>query len=197
MDVPERYRQTARLHIAAINQGFLPQLGESFLALMYRAIDESKAGLLITDIQDDRIVGFVSGCVSMRQIYARMLRHPLRLFCALAPSLLRPSRVKRILDILRYDGGGQPDTPLPHAELLSIAVDAAYRGQQRADALYQGLEQRFAALGEAAFKITVGQSLIPAHKFYTRMGASPVAEIEVHAGERSVVYVQDIDTAAR
>lgn len=190
MDARARYQQVARLHIECIDQGFLPQLGEAFLALMYQAIDESRDGVLLVELENSCVVGFVSGCMRMRSIYSRMLRHPIRLVCALGPSLARPRRIKRIVEILRYGGSDTAASQLPAAELLSIAVDGSFRGQGYASKLYHRLESRFSSLGVTAFKITVGESLLPAHKFYRRMGAVSAAETQVHAGERSTVYVQ-------
>lgn len=188
------YRQVAQLHAENINQGFLSSLGPRFLALLYQAIDESPASSLILAREGDQIVGFVSGALSMGLIYRQLLRHGLRLMLALAPSLLRPRRLWRIIEILRYSRGTSDHGPaLPSAELLSIVVDPAFRGRQHADYLYRQLGNFFASRGEPQFKIIVGAALAPAHRFYQRMGAQPAAEIEVHQGARSIVYVQSED----
>lgn len=81
---------------------------------------------------------------------------------------------------------------LPAAELLSIAVDPACQGRGIAADLYAGLKIFFATRGQGAFKIIVGAPLAPAHRFHRRMGAEPVAEIEVHRGAASTVYVQRV-----
>ena len=185
----DRYRQVAALHAACIDQGFLATLGQPFLGLMYRAIDEAPGSVLIVDEAEGRVRGFVSGAAGMGAIYRRMLTHPVRLALALLPSLFRPSRLRRILEILRY-GGGPGAQPLPAAELLSIAVDPVWRGKGVAESLYRSLDAHWAGRGVPAFRITVGDALAPAHSFYRRMGAVPVARVEVHAGEGSVVYVQ-------
>lgn len=185
------YRKVARLHISSISQGFLPQLGETFLALMYRAIDESDDAALFTSFEDERLVGFVSGAIGMKPVYKQMLRRLPQLACALAPSLIRPSRLKRLVEIFRYDGdAGSTITGLPGAELLSLAVDPAFRGRHIADGLYRELTDFFARRGEGQFRVTVGKALAPAHSFYQRMGAIPAGETQVHRGESSLVYVQ-------
>lgn len=194
MTIPKRelYLQVAALHIASINQGFLSTLGVRFVALMYRAIDECESSAVFLDESDGRIVGFVAGASSMRPIYKRMLHYWPALFAALLPSLIKPRRMWRILEILKYGRARQVNDALPDAELLSIAVDPAYRGQHRADFLYQKLAAYFRGRGDVAFKITVGEALAPAHRFYTRMGAVPMADVEVHEGEISTVYVQEL-----
>ena len=192
MDACTRYRQVAALHAVSIDQGFLATLGVPFLALMYRAIDEAADSVLLTEERAGRVVGFVSGGLGMGPIYRRMLRYPLMLAWTLLPSLWRPARIARILDILRY-GRSLPDVDvqLPKAELLSIAVDPEARGSGVAERLYRRLEAHFSGQGIPAFRITVGDALAPAHRFYQKMGAQVAGRMEVHAGTGSVIYVQD------
>lgn len=191
------YKQVATLHAASIDQGFLATLGVPFLSLMYQAIDEAPGSVLIVDEDAGRIRGFVSGGTGMGSIYRRMLGAPLRLALALLPSLVQPKRLKQIFEILRYSSGSSSQDDLPRAELLSIAVDPSWRGRQIAENLYRQLQRHFRAANISAFKIVVGEALAPAHRFYTRMGAQPVANMEVHEGERSIVYLQNTaDTSA-
>jgi ribosomal protein S18 acetylase RimI-like enzyme len=127
----------------------------------------------------------------MGSVYRQLLRHGLRLMVALAPSLLMPHRLWRMIEILRYSRGGNAQAPkLLAAELLSIVVDPAFRGAGHAEYLYRRLADFFVDQGEREFKIMVGAVLGPAHRFYRRMGALPTAEIEVHQGAHSIVYVQ-------
>lgn len=185
------YRQVAALHTANLDQGFLSTLGTGFLALMYRAIDEAPGSVLIWEEDAGRVVGFVSGGRGMGAIYRMMLRRPVALAVALLPSMFSVRRVHRILEILLYSRKTTTGPALPDAELLSIAVDLNYRGGSVAKRLYQRLVAHFAAQGVAAFKITVGDALAPAHRFYLRMGARPTAVIEVHRGTSSTVYVHE------
>ena len=185
----ERYRQVARLHVRCLDQGFLATLGEGFLALMYEAIDTAGDATLLVAEADGQVQGFVTGGVGMGAIYRRMLRSPLRLGLALAPALLRPAKLRRIIEIVRYSGASGLPEGLPDAELLSIAVAPEWRGKAVADGLYRRLVDNFRRRGVDAFRITVGEALAPAHRFYQRMGATVTAEIEVHGGEKSKVYV--------
>ncbi|HEY8572878.1 GNAT family N-acetyltransferase [Phenylobacterium sp.] len=186
------YRQVAQLHIDCIDQGFLPQLGADFLTLMYECLDEDPGALLLTCERDGDVVGFVTSAGSLGGVYRRMLGRWRRLAPALGPSLVRPRRVLRILEILRYSAAHPADAALPASELLSLAVAPAWRGKGCAEELYQGLVRELTQRGERAFKIVVGAPLAPAHRFYRRMGAEPAAEIEVHRGEASTVYVHHL-----
>jgi len=184
------YRQVARLHIEGINQGFLTTLGERFLAMMYQAIDESDGAVLFVEYDGDRVVGFVTGAESMRPIFRQMLRQKARLASALAPALLNPRKVVRILEILRHSRTQTGSDSLPEFELLSIAVARAARRKGVAKRLYEALVVFCAENGFPAFKIVVGANLAPAHAFYRQMGAIPTTTISVHHGQESVVYVQ-------
>lgn len=188
----EVYRQVAALHASSIDQGFLATLGVPFLAFMYRAIDEAPGSVLLVETRNDHVAGFVSGGVGMGPVYRRMLQHPLRLGWALLPILFKPRAITRIFEILSYGRRKTEATSLPDAELLSIAVAPAARGCGIAESLYRQLAESFTKRGVTAFKITVGDALLPAHRFYARMGAIPVCKTEVHAGESSTVYLHDL-----
>lgn len=161
---------------------------------MYRAIDECDASVLIVAQVNGQAVGFVAGGAGMGPIYRRMLRYWPQLFWALLPSAFSYRRVRRIIEIMRYSRGGASNVgmTLPDAELLSIAVDPAFRGQGHAESLYRNLSDHFKQQGVTGFKIVVGAALAPAHKFYQRMGAIGTCQIAVHHGEASTVYVQEI-----
>lgn len=190
MNAVERYRQVARLHVECLDRGFLATLGDDFLALMYEAIDLSPTAVLLTEEEGDQVTGFVTGGIGMGPIYREMVRRPARLAAALAPVLVRPAKLRRILDILRYSVAAPRAADMPDAELLSLMVAPVARGTGTAERLYRRLSAHFLSDGVAAFRITVGEALAPAHRFYSRMGADVVDEIEVHGGERSTVYVQ-------
>lgn len=194
MKNPDYYKQIAQLHIQNIDQGFLSTLGVAFVSLMYRAIDEGNDSVLFAAEEGGRVVGFVAGAAAMGTIYHRMMKRWPMLCVALLPALLSPRKLRRILEIMHYSkskGGVSPD--VPEVELLSIAVDPSYRGKGYSSHLYGELVNYFARRGIPGFKIIVGEKLGAAHKFYQRMGALAVMDIEVHGGEKSTVYVQHLD----
>ncbi len=188
------YRQIALLHIEGIDRGFLRQLGVGFLSLLYEAIDHSPSSVLIADVNDGRVAGFVSGAFSMKPLYNSLLRQPFRLIFALMPSLIVPKRLKRIVEILHYSRKAHvfSEANLPTFELLSIVVSSEFRGTGCAQRLYRALEEYCRHNRISAFKIVVGDELLPAHRFYQRMGAVAVGRTEVHRGEGSVIYVQRV-----
>ncbi|MBO3701655.1 MAG: GNAT family N-acetyltransferase [Candidatus Accumulibacter sp.] len=183
------YRQVAQLHASNIDQGFLSSLGTPFLALLYEAIDANESSVLLIARHEGRVVGFVTGAEGMGPIYRQLLRRWASLAGALLPAVVSPHKLWKIAEILLMGKKPQPLSDLPHAELLSIAVDPALRSQGHAGALYRGLVEHFRQRGVDRFRIVVGEPLAAAHHFYSRMGAEPVGRIEVHQGETSVLYV--------
>ena len=186
------YEQIAALHIANIDRGFLPQLGERFLTLLYRAMDEDTSTALIYEQSEGRVLGFVSGCEGLGSVYKALLRRFPGLVIALLPTLLSPMKLYRIFEILRHSASHSADD-LPRAELFTIAVSPDARGTGCAQRLYHHLCDHFGAAGIPAFRIIVGQRLEPAHAFYLRMGAKPTGEVSVHGREPSCIYVQTLD----
>jgi ribosomal protein S18 acetylase RimI-like enzyme len=182
------YRQVAQLHAGNIDQGFLSTLGVPFLTLLYEAIDGDASSVLLIEEKDGRVAGFVAGAIGMRPIYRQLLRRWPRLIPALMPALLSPRKLWRMVEILML--GSKPPVlkDLPHAELLSIAVSPEMRGKGCAQALYLRLTRHFEETGTESFRIVVGEALHPAHRFYTRMGARVVGEVEIHRGRKSLVY---------
>jgi ribosomal protein S18 acetylase RimI-like enzyme len=185
------YRAVAELHVKCIGQGFLSTLGPRVLALMYEAIDEASGSVLIVARDGDRVVGFVSGTSSMRNVYRCLLRKWPRLMIAIVPSVLSVARVKRMVETWSHTRGRKPQDGEEVAELLSIAVDPSVQGTGRAELLYLELCARFRSHGVKRFQIVVGSQLARAHGFYAKMGAKPAATVEVHKGVVSVVYVHE------
>lgn len=185
------YRQVAELHVAALDQSFLSTLGVPFLSLMYEAIDKSESCFLIVRTEGSEVVGFVAGSVSVGGVFREMFRSKLRLIASLLPSLLSVTRMVRIGENFLYARREvkAADTGLPSAELLTIGVKESFRGRHVADQLFCELSQVFSNKGIEKFKIIVGESLAPAHRFYRRIGALPESEIFLHGTARSIVYI--------
>ncbi|MET4102716.1 ribosomal protein S18 acetylase RimI-like enzyme [Roseovarius sp. MBR-78] len=136
------------------------------------------------------MIGFVTGGSGMGPIYRQMIRDWPNLIAALLPIMFQPRKVLGILEILRRRDKDDPGGDLPRHELFSIAVAPSARGTGVAERLYHRLTTHFLARNVPAFRIVVGESLTPAHRFYTRMGARPVATLRLHGDALSTVYVQ-------
>ncbi|EDM69904.1 acetyltransferase [Roseobacter sp. AzwK-3b] len=186
----ETLRQVARLHAARIDQGFLSSLGVRFLTVLYRAIDRSDSAVLIVQRDGSDVIGFVSGGIGMGPIYKQMLRDCPALILSLVHVVLRPRKLWGIIEILLRGGDDGLECELPRAELFSIAVALDARGGDVAKRLYTALCMHFRQQDIPAFRIVVGEALLPAHRFYAKMGAEPAASLRVHYNAGSTVYVQ-------
>lgn len=186
------YREVARIHAASIKQGFLATLGVRFLALLYEAIDSDLHSALFIERVNGKVVGFITGGRGMGSIYRQLFKRWPRLLVTLLPTLLHLAKLKRVLEIIWYGRQQKPIPGCPKAELFSISVLESARGSGAAQRLYQELAARFFQEGEVAFCIVVGKSLAPAHRFYQRMGAVPMAQVIVHQGQASTLYRHDL-----
>jgi GNAT superfamily N-acetyltransferase len=186
------HRQVAELHVTCLDQGFLSSLGPAILTQLYRAIDESDDSVLLIETDGDKVIGFVCGSAGMGPVYRQMLRHPLALGGAGFPLLFKPTKVLGILEILRHGSKKSERSALPDHELLSIALLPAARGSGRAADLYNRLADHFRSRNIEAFRIVVGDTLAPAHRFYQKMGATVAEKVQVHAGKESTIYVQHL-----
>ena len=184
------YRAIASLHCDHINQGFLATLGVPFLTLLYEAIDKDSESVLLVERVDQSVVGFVTGTCGLGRIYKQLLLKPLRLIYTLKSSLLSPSKMYKIIEVLLISKDSNIFSDFPKQELLSIVVTPAYQGGGHAENLFNALCSRFIEEGASSFKIVVGSNLDRAHAFYTKMGSIPVKETQVHKGSDSVVYVK-------
>ncbi len=184
------YRAVARLHCDHINQGFLATLGVPFLTLLYEAIDKDRASVLLVERVDRNVIGFVSGTRGLGRIYKQLLLRPLRLIYSLKVSILSPSKIYKILEVVLMSKNNSVLVDLPQQELLSIVVNPYYQGGGHAENLFKALSIHFGAKGTSSFKIVVGSSLARAHAFYVKMGCTPVKEVQVHKGTNSVVYIK-------
>ncbi len=182
------HRQVAELHAAAINQGFLSELGPGFLTLLYEAIDQRPVSVLIVEVEGTSVRGFVSGGTGLGPVYRNLLKRLPALVFYLWPVMFSFRKLKRIVEVLLHTRKAVSDQ-LPNAELYSIAVSPEFRGAGVAERLYNNLRDEFAERGIGEFKIMVGDALAPAQAFYRKIGAVPRASIEVHGGVGSTIFV--------
>jgi ribosomal protein S18 acetylase RimI-like enzyme len=192
-----RQAMAAEIHATCIQGGFLPTLGRRFLTVVYRCIDEHPDCVLLTESIDGRVIGFIAGTTGKSSLRQVLRLHPFQACAAIAPSLLSVKRLKGMTRIARFAGqreGADPNWPA--AELLSIAVDPAYRGKGVAERLFRRLEHAFGGLGVDSFRIIVGANLAPALRFYEKMGCIESGRLTIHGSALSIVLTRRINEAA-
>ena len=177
----------ARLHREGISGGFLPRLGPGFMRRLYEAMVQWDEAVVLVADRGDGPMGFVAGTTSTATFYRHFLRrHGLAAGATALPRLLRPSNVRRAWETARYGGEGDE---WPDAELLSMAVSPAYRGQGIGHDLGVALLGYLADLGSEQVKVVVGSANRPAIGAYQKMGFVGAGTTEVHPGETSQVLV--------
>lgn len=189
----QQIRETALIHLESINLGFLSQLGADFLFYLYKSIYECSETELIVATDGGRVIGFITGASSLGPAYKHLLRHYcFKTFFSVLPHLFSFTKAKKIVEIFLHARQADQEGEYPANELLSLAVRDEYRRSGIARELFERLKEEFGKRGISVFKIIVGDELYPAQKFYERMGAFKIGELEVHKGSKSIVYKVEI-----
>jgi ribosomal protein S18 acetylase RimI-like enzyme len=179
----------ARLHASRIMNGFLPVLGPSFMARLYRRIGRSPASFLLVAETAGQVVGFIAGSADVGGLYRSFLfRDGIIAGLAAAPCLLR-SR-SRLLETLRHgsaDGAGTGRG----TELLAIAVDPTHEGRGVGNALVEAFLERVTCSGASEAYVVVGADNAGAIRLYARAGFVAGEAFELHAGTSSLVMQWD------
>ena len=178
--------ESARLHAAGIQDGFLPRLGPLVLARLHRRMSRDGGSFVLVAGESGQVIGFVAGTVSVGALYRSFLLRDGPVAAVLAaprvPRVWRPA-----LETLRYPSRSDPEWPA--AELLAIAVsdDVRHRGVGRA--LTLALQDELRRRGVDRAKVVVGSGNQAAIGLYRSCGFQPAGSVEVHAGHRSEVLV--------
>ncbi len=177
----------ARLH-REIPGSFLPTLGDAFLRRLYRGmLSDPDAVVLVAQVPGGRVVGFVAGVRSVGRFYRRFFRrHGIQAAVAAAPRLVRKGVLRRARESASYPDGV---TALPDAELLSIAVEPAWRSKAVGAALATRFLDTMGSRGIPEVKVVVAGANSGANRFYERLGFERRATTAVHRGEQSNVLV--------
>ena len=190
----EDISQIVAIHRKEIGQGFLSSLGDKALQLIFSLAAESKSGVLLAakDTEQGQTCGFVLGAVDTRAFYRDfLLKKSLSAVISLAPRLFSFERLRKVLETLLYPSKGEMQE-MPKAELMDIAVLRSYQGTGLAQLLFHKFSEVLRESGVETFRITTGESLVRAQRFYERLGAKKVASIQIHQGQETLVYIYEI-----
>jgi perosamine synthetase len=183
-------RAVAEMHATEVPHGFLSSLGVPVLEMLYRHVARSRHCALFVAESGGEPVGYICGTRDVSALYREFLRHRGWIAApALLPRLLRPGRILRAVETLRYPRLTGAATDLPRAEIVNFVVKPAVRGDVTAPVLFRHLMQWFEAMGEPAVKIVTGERQGRAHGFYEKMGAVPHGRTSIHRGVASRIYL--------
>lgn len=194
VDTYDFLKDVIRIHRIEISQGFLSSLGDNALALLFSHASESLFGklLIAKDASSGQIVGFLLGTTDTGAFYKDFLcKKSLKAVFVLAPKLLSFEKVRKVFETLFYPTKSELKA-LPKPELLDIAVLKKYQGTGVAQILFKEFSKKLCDMGIEEFKITTGKSLAGAQRFYEKLGAEKAGEVEVHKGQKTLVYIYRI-----
>jgi glycosyltransferase involved in cell wall biosynthesis/ribosomal protein S18 acetylase RimI-like enzyme len=188
----------ARLHAEGMPDAFLPTLGRGFLTRLYQAIATDEQAVAMVAEGVDGVVGFAAAVSSVGAFYRRFARgHGPAATLAAAPRLIHPRVARRLLETLRYPAQAEVGSGrLPEAELLSIAVDPAWRAGGTGRALTDGVLAGLSAKGVDELKVVVGAANHGANHFYAKVGFRDAGHVTVHQGTLSNVWIRSCPSSS-
>jgi len=190
----EDIEQAGHIHQQEISQGFLSSLGEKALLSIFSLAAEKRTGILLIarDAIQGNVCGFLLGTIDTGKFYKDFLfKKSFFVFINLLPKLLSLSKIRKIVETLVYPSKNELND-LPKAELLDIAISKEYQGRGLAQILFKEFSACLNEFGIDEFKITTGESLKQAQRFYEKLGAIKIGTIEVHKGQKTFVYCYKI-----
>lgn len=176
----------ARLHIEVLPTAFLSTLGQGFWRRAFRALIVDPDAVVVVAERSGQIIGYAAGVLSMSAFRRRfLLRSGLGVALAVAPRLLRPRTLRRVLESARY-----PDKTrgLPEAEWALVGVKrgtAPGLGTELGSAVLEALARQ----GAEEVKAYVASDNRAMNRMVRRMGFEQRAQISLHDGQQSHVYV--------
>ncbi|MCW5937026.1 MAG: GNAT family N-acetyltransferase [Fimbriimonadaceae bacterium] len=189
----ETFLQLAEIHREAIHEGFLSTLGDRFLVTLYRSLSASASSFVVAATSGGQVAGFIAGAIDTGAVYREFARRAgPSAIVALAPKLLSPQRMKRVVETLLYPSKKQSDD-LPEPEILNFCVRASAQGTGVGGRLFEELCAEFRRRDVTKIRIVTGESQVSAQRFYEKRGAILARTIEVHKGTPSRVYVFGLD----
>lgn len=179
----EYVKQVARMHKKELS-GFLPELGEEFLALFYKTSLGLPEMFTFVEEEKGKVLGFVTGVTTTKNLYKKIiLRKPLKFsFIFWKYIISHPAKVFKIFKIVTYPGFAQD-----HPELLTIAVSQNYRLKGIGLSLFRKCAGEFKKRKIDKFKISVYDRL-PANGFYQKIGCRLESSFDF-LGEKMNYYV--------
>jgi len=178
----------AALHSSSIVQGFLPKLGTRFMRHLYAALVQWDGAVVVVADDGHGPVGFVAGVHDTGEFYRYFVRrYGPRAGLAAVPHLLKSGNLRRAWETWTYRDAAED----PTAELLSMAVAPAARGQGLSKRLGEEFLNKLRSAGVKRIKVVVGADNTIAISAYRKLGFRDLSSVEVHAGEPSVVLIRE------
>jgi GNAT superfamily N-acetyltransferase len=174
------FLEIARLHFAEIHFGFLPLLGDEFLAYLYSQLAQLDEAAVWAAEEDGKLLGFLSGTADFKASYLKVFKKAWAgLIFRGVPSLFKRSVLAKLPAVLLYpfkkhDEKNDEPARDSNAELLSIAVRADAQGKGVGKGLVLALENaliEWAVTGD--YFVTTNAADPDSTAFYRKLGFIP------------------------
>jgi ribosomal protein S18 acetylase RimI-like enzyme len=172
----------ARIHKEELH-GFLPELGIPFLKKFYLTSLNLPIMFTYIDEQNGQIAGFVSGIMTTKGLFLKIISQDIIGFGILFLSFIITHFMAffKMMATLAYPGFSQDDP-----ELLTIAISNKYQKKGIGRTLFQKTAEEFKKRGVREFQISVYNRL-PAVGFYKKIGCTHVRTFDF-LGEKMSYY---------
>lgn len=136
------HKSIAAVHLITFQDFFLTQLGLEFLSIYYKSVIKSNNSICICAIENNDIVGFITGCKQSKGYNRNLIINnlfPFSLF-ALKTVITCPKKIIRL-----YKNFNKIKSPLDdgiYSEIQSIAVLPDYNGKGIGAALINEFERK-------------------------------------------------------
>lgn len=176
------YQQASQIHIAEIHHGTLSLLGAEFLARLYFELAKAPESGMWVAIQQQRVVGFIVGCMNVRDVYFTVLKNAtFALFFLATKSLFNHIVLRKILTLLIYPFRGDKafeKKDETSATLLAIAVERDSQGQGIGKSVIESFEKGLIAWGlTSEYYVSTNRADANSNGFYKSLGFIPYRQI--------------------
>jgi len=187
----------AILHQKTLAKSFLASLGVGFLEILYRFLIKKEIVIVYSD--DDVLKGFVAFSKHSSGMMKRFLfTCPMCVIKLIGIMVSKPAFLKRVVETFATPFKSKISVPssamvkLPHAEILSIAVEPYFQKTGIGGQLLVALEDHLKQIGISKYKVIAGGSLDSANRFYLRNNFAFISQIIIHGNELSNIYTKKL-----
>ena len=181
-DVPE----IVNIHLNAFDGFFLTTLGQSFLSFYYSAFINSKDGIVLCAVVDDKVCGFAAATKQCKGYNSNLIKTNFISFIGLAFKLLfiKPSALIRLVKNLSKKSD-VIDDPEDYAELYSIGVADNAQGKGVGKKLMAEIEEKMKSEGVEKISLTTDYyNNDSAIAFYRTMGYQTLYEFTTYPSRK-------------
>lgn len=187
------YKQVAQVHLNSFKGFFLTELGIKFLFIYYKSVLKSKNTISVCAINNNLIIGFITGCTLSKGYNKNLLLANLFSFSLFALQTLftKPKSLIRLFNNFNKIKNSSDDGM--YSEIQSIAVLPEFKGKGIGEALVKEFEK--IAIEKKIDKITLttdyydNDSVV---NFYKRNGYTVFYDFMAYPNRRMYKLIKNL-----